>query len=572
MTWTGDLTGTRTLDVAPAAIVEGSTFADRYAIEGRLGSGAQSTVYSALDMLSSPPRRVALKVARADETNLSREADLLARVHRNVDVAGVVRLVEPSVREFGGVEYLVLEHIDGPTLRNKTLPLIEVCRVGGVIARTLAAMHEMNIVFADVKPENIILRDDCDPVLIDLGAAREIHDSEAPPLLTPAYASPEQRAGRAPTNASDVYALAVVLEELAAGLRPPESFVSTIMRCKAVDPTERPTAREFSQALEVVCISQGTRQFRRSVLGLVGLLIGLVVIGVVVMMRQHAALPPGQVTKPSLTRISAPGMSLYLALGEAHVYWSDGDGRTVFRSPLGGGPAEMVTQLDKPTHQMAVSGQTLFIRSPGDIWSFANAKLKRFAESTGRGGIVADNRNVVWTNEETGDVVAASVREDAPFRVLASGQARPYSATMDATHVYWANEENGTLVRVPREGGDVEVLVRGQSLPSGTALDETHLYWVDRTAGAILRIPKRGGEPQIMTKVSVGSNSTALTGTHLYWTSSEDGRVMRVPIVGGVAEVMVRGQNRPFDIVARGNDVFFTDNYYQGGVMRLVLP
>lgn len=570
MTFTGDFTGTRTLDVAPEAIVEGSTLADRYAIEGRLGAGAQSTVYSALDMVATPPRRVALKIARSVETSLSREAEFLARIHRDGAVDGVVRLLENDVQVFGGVKYLVLEHIDGPTLRNKTLAFAEVCRVGGTIARTLAEIHEKNIVLADVKPDNIIMRQGIEPVLVDFGAARDFHDiADVPPLLTPAYAAPEQRAGQAPTYASDVYALAVVLEEFA-GPRSPKRFASTIARGKAADPTERPTALEFSRALDVARNSQENKRIRWKALGIVVFMMSLA--GIVAMMAQHPGTSSVKMTKPSLTMISAQGMMQYVALGEAHVYWSDGDGRTVFRAPLGGGPAEIVTQLDGPAHQMAISGQTLFIRSPDVIWAFANNKLERFAKSTGRGGITADERHVVWTNEQTGDVVITNVRRDVPLRVLAAGQARPYSVTMDDTHVYWANEENGTLARIQRGGGDIEVLVRGQSWPASISLDETHLYWMDRTAGLLKRITKSGGEPQIITKVSVGSFSTALGGTHVYWTSTEDGRVMRAPKMGGIVEVLARGQRRPFDIIVRGSEVFFSNNVRDGGVMRIVVP
>lgn len=569
MSWTGDFANTRTLDIAPEAIVEGSMFADRYAIEERLGAGAQSTVFAALDMLSSPPQRVALKIARADKTSLSREAELLASVHADRNIDGLVRLVEPEVQTSGAVDYLVLEHIDGPTLRNKVLSLLEVCRIGGLLARVLAAIHEAGIIVADVKPDNILLRHGTEPVLIDLGAARNVDERDAPILLTPAYASPEQLAGQAPSFASDVYALAVLLEELA-GPRPAPRFVAAISRGKATDPAERPTAAAFAQALEDVGVSRRFTRRQWVVVGSMLMVMGLA--GSVSRLGGRTAENSQSGSKPSLTMISKVGAVLHLALGESHVYWSDGNGQTVFRAPIAGGPAEVVAQLETPAHQLAVSGDMIFVRSPGTIWSFGNRKLERFAESTGRGGIVADDRSVVWTNEDSGEVVVASVRGDAPLRVLAHGQSRPYAVTMDATHVYWANEGDGTLARVSREGGEVEILVRGQSWPVGTLVDETHLYWLDRTAGAIQRIPKNGGEPQWLAKPSVGSLAMAFGGTYLYWTSTEDSRVMRVPKTGGAVDVLLMGQPRPYDIVVRGNEVFFSNNHFQGGVMRGVLP
>jgi len=449
MTATADFTGTRTLDVAPEAIAEGSMFADRYAIEGRIGAGAKSTVYSALDMLASPPRRVALKVARSAETNLSREVELLTRIHRDDDVAGVVRLAEPALGESGSVTYIVLEHIDGPTLRAAVLSSSEICRLGGRIAHSLVSIHGAGLAFADIKPENILLRDGFEPILIDFGAAREIQDSHSPILLTPGYAAPEQHAGQPPTAASDIYALALVLEELA-GPRVPTNLVKILERAKATNPADRPSALEFSRALETAVVSPTTRSFRGRLVAIAGFVIILLAI-VPLMMKANDEKPTTakvRSEKPSLSLISAPGKVQYLALGDTHIHWTDGDGGTVFRASLQGDAAEMVTQLENPAHQIAVSGQTIFIRSPGEIWVFTQEKLKRLAESAARGGIVADDRYVVWTNEDTGEVIMASVRDDAPFRVLASGQARPYSIAMDATHVYWANEGDGTISRV----------------------------------------------------------------------------------------------------------------------------
>lgn len=574
MTFTGDFTGTRTLDVVPGVLVEGSTFADRYAIEGRLGAGAQSTVYSALDMLAVPPRRVALKIARAHDGHLSREAALLARIRDNPDVGGVVRLVEPSGQTFDGVEYLVLEHIDGPTLRGLVLQLRDICLLGSAIARTLALIHEANIVLADLKPENILLRSELDPVIIDFGAARQLQDSKTPHLLTPAYASPEQHAGEAPSPTSDVYALAVVLEELA-GPQAPKKFATIISQAKVRNPSERPSASTFSQMLDVAHGSISRKHSGRYLWGLAA--VGIFMVAILLVRMKPDFMPPNtpaiRSEKPALTQISSSGVVLYLALGETHVYWSNGDGRTVFRAPIDGRRAEIVTQLDTPAHQMSVSGQTLFIRSPDTIWTFASGQLERFAESTGRGEIVADPQNVVWTNEVTGAVVIANVRKDRPLRVLASGQNRPYSVTMDRTHVYWASEGNGTLSRVMREGGELEVLASGQLSPTGTAIDETHLYWLDRTAGQVMRIPKGGGEPQVLAKTAFGIFSSALSGTHLYWTSSDDNHVMRVPKIGGMPEVVVQGQLYVFDIVVRENDLFFSKNHVDhGGVMRLVVP
>ncbi len=556
-------------------IAAGTLFADRYAIEERLGAGALSIVYSALDMFASPPRRVALKVARktpSAKTSLSHEAIVLAKIHELGIVQGVVQIVELPVQQRDGLSYLVLEHIEGQTLRHTRRSLVEVCRVGKMLARILASLHAAGIVVADIKPDNIMLRDGNAPVFIDFGAAHLVHGPLEPTLLTPAYAAPEQLAGHPPTFASDMYALAMVLEEWADGWRP-KRFVSIMSRCKAQNADERPTALELAHELGGLDVSRPKTPALWFVVGLIVLTIGLAGISAG---RITAATAPEtalstHIPPPKFSMVSGLDRALFLAADESFVYWSRINDGTIQRVPIEGGPSETVARIDGRATQLAISGQTLYIRDGIGIWSFSQKELRRFANAAGDGDIVADARNVAWTNALTGEVLIKAVHGNAPVRILASKLSQPYDVAMDATHVYWANGD-GTVMRVSRQGGEVDVLARGQSWPEGTLVDETHVYWLERHTGGVFRVSKQRGEPVQIARTEPGCRGTALDGRYVYWADPADRRIMRVPRSGGEQETLVSGPSGLYDLIVVRNAVYFSNSYGGDGVMRLQLP
>ena len=114
------------------------------------------------------------------------------------------------------------------------MPLRRVVEIGRQVARALAAAHAAGIVHRDIKPENIMLRPDGFVKVLDFGLARATDASAASPerltthlatapgvlIGTPAYMAPEQASGRSIGPAVDVFALGVVLYEMATGRRP----------------------------------------------------------------------------------------------------------------------------------------------------------------------------------------------------------------------------------------------------------------------------------------------------------------------------------------------------------------
>jgi len=205
-----------------------------YEIVEELGRGGMARVYLA----RSPERpEVALKVLEPEFAGQARSA----RFAREVDAAarlshpGCARLLDHgSTRD--GLLYLVIERLRGPTLREALgtrhrLRLREVLEIGRQLCSALAHAHAAGVMHRDVKPENVMYRgpgDTGEVVLIDFGLSRLRDDVPLTVagtcLGSPSYVAPERLLERPADGRADLYAVGVVLYELAAG-QPP--FVGT---------------------------------------------------------------------------------------------------------------------------------------------------------------------------------------------------------------------------------------------------------------------------------------------------------------------------------------------------------
>ncbi len=128
----------------------------------------------------------------------------------------------------GGVSYIVMEYVDGPTLgdvmRCGAMPLPVVRTVLAELCEVVAELHEHDLVHRDIKPSNIMVSPDGAAVLTDFGLACpmpgetwQTKTSGAAPIAgTPAYMAPEMFAGEVSAR-SDVYAVGATAFELLAG-------------------------------------------------------------------------------------------------------------------------------------------------------------------------------------------------------------------------------------------------------------------------------------------------------------------------------------------------------------------
>ncbi|HEX4422934.1 MAG TPA: protein kinase [Kofleriaceae bacterium] len=276
-----DTIATQRPAAAGGAAEDGSVVAGRYRIVRWLGSGGMGRVYEALD--TELNERVALKVLRGGLTEdaierFRREVKLTRRIqHRNV-----ARMYD--IGEHASDRFLTMELIDGGSLSQELGTPIAWPRLQGLaiqLCAGLAAAHAAGVIHRDLKPDNVMIERATDRVVItDFGIARsgdEVGVTQIGALIgTPRYMAPEQLAGAQIDHRADVFALGVMLFELATGTRPwtgdtaiaiavaqatqaarpiaaphvPAAFARLIEQCIALDPVRRPAhAAQVGEAI-----------------------------------------------------------------------------------------------------------------------------------------------------------------------------------------------------------------------------------------------------------------------------------------------------------------------------------
>jgi predicted ATPase/tRNA A-37 threonylcarbamoyl transferase component Bud32 len=205
-----------------------------YRVDAQIGRGGMAEVFRAFDTRLNRP--VAVKVMRGNgDEQLEQTVERFLREARAASALNHPNIV--VIHEVGetaaGEHFIVQEFVDGRTVRSllrEVVPLDTTLDLAGQVARALAAAHAAGIVHRDVKPENIMVRSDGFVKVLDFGLARvtdadatmQTHLDTAPGALlgTPSYMAPEQASGRVSGPAADVFALGIVLYEMAAGRRP----------------------------------------------------------------------------------------------------------------------------------------------------------------------------------------------------------------------------------------------------------------------------------------------------------------------------------------------------------------
>jgi eukaryotic-like serine/threonine-protein kinase len=243
--------------------------AGRYRVERALGHGAMSTVDLARDVELDRPvalKRLAENRARDDELRkrFLREARLAARLAD----PHIVRVYD--VGEDGGRPFIAMEYVEGETLaelvaRNGALPADDAVELGMQLCHGLAAVHRAGLVHRDVKPHNLLLREDGELKVSDFGIAFGADGTRltvaGTVLGTAAYLAPEQARGEDVTAAADIYATGAVLYELLTGRPPrtpttladlvdvteiappagaPPAVAQIVMHCLSAEPGDRP--------------------------------------------------------------------------------------------------------------------------------------------------------------------------------------------------------------------------------------------------------------------------------------------------------------------------------------------
>ena len=499
-----------------------------YEIVELVGTGGMGEVYRARD--TRLDRSVAIKILPSRLSSqpgrrerFAREARVLANLnHKHIRAVYDVRFwqaparFESSTLSFEGygadigVEFLVMEYLDGETLdrylARKTMPLSRAMAYAAEIADALDAAHRHGVIHGDVKPANIMLTSS-GVKLLDFGIARlvasttephdkTVTDDQAIAGTTP-YMAPEQFEGVSDDPRSDLFALGVVLYQTIAGRLPfegasrarvmaailehePEPLTSPneaipaalehlVMKCLAKDPRDRwQTARDLSS--ELAWIARSTTPVAPPAPAI-------------------AAAPPPNPAPARRWRMPAP-----LSYAASAILAAAAIGAVVMTA----------WRVLNPLSQTGTSPVRFVVESPlGSPMSVA----------PGAFAISPDGSRLAFVAPD------ATGTRSLWLRTLDAFETHPIQGTADAWNPFWSPDSQsiaftagGKLRRVDLAAdrvstiGDITAAGYGAWSPDGTIVFSI----ADRT-NALVRVPAAGGTPEPLSLPS-GLRGAAVTG------------------------------------------------------------
>jgi serine/threonine-protein kinase len=234
----------------------GSTV-DKYEVLQKVGEGGMATVYRGRH--TTLDRDVAIKVLHPHLSSSSRNRKRFAREARAIEHLRHDNILE--IFDYSGIDcqdcYIVTEFVEGRTLTSLVeelgpLPSEVVSMITIELCKALGFAHEQGILHRDLKPDNVMIRDDGTVKLMDFGIARFLDESQV--TLTgalvgsPAFMSPEQAAEEPLDTRSDLFSLGTVLYYLVTGELPFTGSNPSLILKKVIE-GDRPHVSELAPAI-----------------------------------------------------------------------------------------------------------------------------------------------------------------------------------------------------------------------------------------------------------------------------------------------------------------------------------
>jgi hypothetical protein len=291
------------------------------------------------------------------------------------------------------------------------------------------------------------------------------------------------------------------------------------------------------------------------------------------------------------------GMCTAIGVDATHVYWWDTDldqTSVLKRVPRAGGSPEVLTPTPfAGVNSIAVNATHIYwlayaiFRMP-----LAGGDPEEIGPlAAGPSGMTLDATHVYVTNvgQETAPgsgftngTVTKVPLDGGDVVTLATDQSCATAPAVDAESVYYVTGclmDNGRIMKVPLAGGAPVELARKQNMVYHLAIDATSVYWVNNYGPNEIRtVPPAGGEVSTLT-VDVAIATIVPDATHLYWgtvlaTTDENGNtvpagaVRRIPLAGGAVEELATGMDSPW-VIALADTMIYWGNAGDGVIYAL---
>lgn len=248
----------------------GRIIAGRYEFVKYLGGGGMSNVYLAKDKILN--RDVAVKVINIPPYEKEKAVERFELEVQNTTIlshSNVVNVLD--VEEDDNCYYLVMEYIEGPTLKEYLckegkLSADEAVEMTLQILKGIAHAHHHRIIHRDIKPQNILMTKNGTLKILDFGIARALSETALTEtnhvMGSVQYLSPEQAKGQSTDESSDIYSIGIVLYELLTGHPPFNGETPVSVAIKHIQeelPSIRKERPSIPQSIENV-IMKATRK------------------------------------------------------------------------------------------------------------------------------------------------------------------------------------------------------------------------------------------------------------------------------------------------------------------------
>lgn len=244
-----------------------------YKIKKKLGQGGMADVY--LGLQENLSRMVAIKVLSLDMARSPRTGKRFVKEARTLS-----RLTHPNIvtiHDVGQADklyFIVMEYLQDSLKekirKNRKIPPEESFHIVLQVADALFHAHAKGYIHRDIKPDNILFRQDDTPVVLDFGIAKSLNSRTkltrtGMSVGTPQYMSPEQCNAEMLDGRSDIYSLGVVLYEMLTG-KPPytgDDTMSVVMKhLKAPVPSLPAALREYQPVIDKMMAKEKKKRLR----------------------------------------------------------------------------------------------------------------------------------------------------------------------------------------------------------------------------------------------------------------------------------------------------------------------
>lgn len=234
----------------------GMMIGDRYEILEKIGTGGMSDVYKAKDHKLN--RFVAVKVLKQE---FGENANFVSKFR--IEAQAAAGLMHPNivnvydVGEEGGIHYIVMELVDGITLKKyiekkARLSVKEAISIAIQVSMGIEAAHNNHIIHRDIKPQNIIISKEGKVKVTDFGIAKAATSNTITSNVMGSvhYTSPEQARGGYSDEKSDIYSLGITMFEMLTGRVPFNGETTVAIAIKHIQ-EEMPSPREYVSEIPI---------------------------------------------------------------------------------------------------------------------------------------------------------------------------------------------------------------------------------------------------------------------------------------------------------------------------------